>query len=245
MNPLDRDGFVKVYRRVWSEVNSRLRRRKGADTMGTYFLLVLAADHRTGFVPGSRRTIARGLGIPRQTFFDHTKALAEVEEVEIVEVVNQHQENAGITVVRYGEITRARSGAVRDPGQHAVRDPGQHRPKSGTADPDPRAETWGEEVEDLRGDRIEAIREALATAFGYIPGQITRTPKGWLTRAAKDILAVDGVPCEVRFRVEAFEGRIGRKPLRPIDVANEWPRLDCDRARRARELRDSFSFTYD
>lgn len=243
-NPLDRDGFVKVYRRVLGEVYGRIRRRKAADSMGTYTLLVLAADHRNGFVPGSKVQIARGLRIPRKTFAGHIDVLSEVGEVEVVRAVNQHQDNAGIRVVSYSEIVSGRRAAWRDTDNHAWRDRDRQVAKSAQADRDLPAEMSPEEVEDLRVDRIEALREALMGAFAMNPAQVTRTPKGWLTKAAKDIEAVGGVPCEVRFRFEAFEQRIGRKPAKPIDLANEWPRIDSDRARRARELRESTCRTY-
>lgn len=236
-NPLDRDGFVKVYRRVFAEIYGRLRRRRAADMMTTFVLLVIAAEHRTGFIAGSLRTIAKSLGIPHRTFADHVVVLAEAGEVEVTKAVNQHQADAGITVVRYGEIVSGHQTAVRDTDQHAVRDTDQQVGVSRTADHHLPAETHPEEVEELTHHRIEAIREALMQAFGMSPGEVTRVPKGWLTRAAKDIVAVGGVPCEVRFRYEAFKERIGRKPAKPVDIANEWARLDCERAARARALR--------
>jgi hypothetical protein len=83
----------------------------------------------------------------------------------------------------------------------------------------------------------------LITTFGYT-GQLTRNPKGWLTRAANDIAGAGGVPVEVPARYAQFKELHGRPPARPIDLANAWPALDCERARCARDLRERLAQEY-
>lgn len=260
-NPLDRDGFVKVYRRVMGEIYGRLRRRRAADTMTTYTLLVLEADHLAdtmGFVKGSQRAIAAKLGIPRQTFFNHTKALAKAGELEIVEAVNQHQDGAGIKVIRYREII----GAVPDRGKHAVPDRGQHRLKSRPADHDLPAETYPEEVKKLGTPRTERMEEAegrrppspfdpdgrpqekamlaaVAEALGHDADRITRTYRGSWTTVVRDLIGQGVVPAEVPFRVEAFKGIHGRACRTPSDLNKYWGTLRSEKADRAHAIHES------
>lgn len=82
-----------------------------------------------------------------------------------------------------------------------------------------------------------ALWEAIARALGYDLAQIPATVKTRLTRATNEIGGAGGVPAEVPYRVARFKERFQRMPGTPLDLRDQWPRLDCEKARRARALR--------
>lgn len=256
---LDRDGFVKSYRRVADRLTEHFQQWKILHAAWTFHLLVAAADHRSGFVPGSLNAIGSEFRMGKRAFREHVRALAEAGLIEIVAAANQWSDGAGIRVVNYAEIV---AGAETAP---ALLVPNQHRhgakqhrhiapdqrkrgPKklkklrSGAEShrsPEPDgAHTRPPSPFHPNGNRREkAMLTAVAQALGHDPHQITGSYRGSWTRVVRDVLGQGAVPAEIPFRVEAFEEIHGRSCRTATDLNKWWSTLRSPKADRARSLR--------
>jgi hypothetical protein len=125
-----RQDFVMLPRAAWSEVFERYGLRIG----GLLTRLVLEADHRTGIVHGSVRSLAGLIGMKRDSL---TSVLDELgSEVDVIRGKNRYAPGS-VRIVRYQELAGLReetssgppSGPPSGPKEEPLELPDQHKPK--------------------------------------------------------------------------------------------------------------------
>jgi hypothetical protein len=126
--------FVGIYRWALDDLAERV----DEGTLGLFIRLLAEANYKTGYVRGSVRAIAAGLGIDRRRLARALNQLEDEVEVRVDQPRNQH-EGGGVAILRYSEYVhsgkRAGTGAGTSGGTEMVPAHSADQPNAEMASP--------------------------------------------------------------------------------------------------------------
>jgi len=176
----------------------------------------------------SVNTIAREAGKGR------TQTYSAVDELETVGLIRRESSPGGAPTctttyimqpIRPAEPVRptervSQTAPVRQTEPLPVRPAGQTRPAHRT-----RITKESRSKSPKRRKRRDEVFEALAEVCGLALDALTKSARGQLNKATKDLREVEAEPWEIRQRAEVYRQTYQRAKLTPSALAKHWPQL--------------------